>query len=119
MFFGIILNVVLFIVVYVFTALYLWSNINIGNWKIPVFLILYIAVVYILKIVITKIYKTFIRKNTLDEFINVKLYGIDNSHHWGGVFHKFDEASENSGNVITGGSLFVALFCLKKILKIS
>ena len=81
-YFGVIMNLMFFSLVYVLTAFYLWGIIN----NTLIFITSYILIILIIKFIITKIYSNLTTGNGANEKINKKLYGINNRANWGGVF---------------------------------
>lgn len=134
---------------------YLWNLLDVKNWKLPIFLLLYIVILFVSKHIITTIYQILNKKSIIDDMDDF-LYGTNKKSgaNWGGLFTKilpveneilaqlikeklkiekkklqsFEVLEETerlkkmlnelyTGNVITGGTLFETLFCVKKRLK--
>ena len=148
---GITVNIILFLAVYVIPAVYLWKILKGVKMKFLIFIILYVLIIYLLKYIITLIYKELTKKNLFDE-IDDFIYGINNRNKWGGLILRttsFDDKKiykllkeqlktykqmeknyevekkiveiENKLNelesvIMTGGTIFEGLFCIKKIL---
>ncbi|WP_233897212.1 hypothetical protein [Tenacibaculum piscium] len=145
-YFGILVNLILFSIVYVLTGFYLWKNIN----NIFIFLILYILTIIVLKFIITKIYSILTYETKLTKIEN-ELYGINNRVNWGGIFtelvdpekkylgdtckstlkslkdrpktpqilkdiDELEEKLKEISDVVTGGSVFELFFCLRRLL---
>ncbi|HTO14147.1 MAG TPA: hypothetical protein VLZ83_00115 [Edaphocola sp.] len=81
-YFGVIMNLTFFLLVYVLTAFYLWKIIN----NTLIFIISYVLIILMIRFIITKIYSNLTTGNSPNEIIHKEFYGIDNRANWGGIF---------------------------------
>ncbi len=160
--FGIIINLICFIIAYVISGIFVWKLIKPTTFlKYILFFFIWFLIIFILKWVISIIYKQ-IRtkpKPEIDKIID-DFYGVNNRANWGGIygyaystqergivkaiktsiafiedslislkltFEEYEQGVkdiaemqaeiDSMGRVITGGSIFERLFCLRRVLK--
>lgn len=84
-YFGITVNLIVFLIVYIMSAFYIWDIYTARKGNAFIFIMLYIIVILLLKFIITKIYLILTNVSKLEEFEN-KFYNINNRPNWGGIF---------------------------------
>ncbi len=109
--FGTMINIAFLIIIYIIPAYLLWKYLHPKSWTLIIFLACYLIAVRTLKYLTTIIYKILTNKSEFDQLID-SFYDVYDRDKWGGKYSNLD-----NNLIITGGSIFEGLFCLKKLLK--